>query len=57
MSHPLQNQPEARSREPEHRGPFWTHPYFVYVVLSMVMFALLLVAGALAWKAGIIPKR
>ena len=44
-------------REEEHRGPIWKHPYFAYVILTMVIFGFLLVAGYLGTTEGWIPTR
>lgn len=50
--HPTHGEPE-----PEHQGSIWTHPYMVYVVLTMVIFLFLVVLGALALKNGWLPNR
>jgi hypothetical protein len=51
---PDQNKP---SSEPEHTGSIWKHPYLVYIVLTVVLFAGLLVAAWLAQTNDWIPKR
>jgi hypothetical protein len=45
-------------REPEREfdGPIWKHPYFMYIWLSLIPFALLLVASYLAIKNGWLPN-
>ena len=44
-------------REVEHQGPIWTHPYLLYVILTLVLFGGLLLAGWLAYSNGWIPSR
>ena len=44
-------------REPEHRGSLWTHPYMLYVLLTMVLFVVLLILGWLAVSNDWIPNR
>ncbi len=48
------NQP---MREPEHQGPLWTHPYMLYIVLTVVIFGGMLLIGWLALENGWIPSR
>jgi hypothetical protein len=48
---------EKRLREPEHEGPIWKHPYFLYVILTVMLFVFLVAAGALAWKSGWLPNQ
>lgn len=45
------------SPEPEHVGSIWTHPYMLYIVLTILLFAVLIVAGWLAFTNGWIPSR
>jgi hypothetical protein len=45
------------AHEPEHQGPVWTHPYFLYIVLTAVLFLGLLFIGWLAWENGWVPSR
>lgn len=42
--------------EEEHKGSIWKHPYMLYVVLTMVLFTVLVVAAWLALKNGWLPK-
>lgn len=43
--------------EPEFVGPLWKHPYMVYVLLTLVIFAGLSFAGWLFYSNGLIPDR
>lgn len=43
--------------EKEWDGPFWKHPYFIYVILTLLLFAVLLGIGWLALENDWIPKR
>lgn len=43
--------------EPEFRGSIWKHPYTLYVILTMVLFAFLVVVGWLALSNDWLPKR
>ena len=42
--------------EPEHQGPWWSHPVTLYIWLTLVLFLLLLLGGWLGYRAGIIPN-
>lgn len=44
-------------REPEHKGSIWTHPYMIYIVLTVAIFGFLLFVGHLALENDWIPKR
>jgi hypothetical protein len=44
-------------REPERKGSGWKHPYVIYIVLTTLLFAGLVVAGWLALSNGWIPSR
>ena len=52
---------EARTREqeyePEHRGSPWTHPYILYVILTVGVFAFMGLMGWIALENDWIPKR
>ncbi len=48
---------KVEGHEEEHRGSIWTHPYMIYIGLTLVLFVLLLVIGAIAWTQGWIPNR
>lgn len=50
-------EPEKPRPEPEHEGPIWTHPYAIYVWLTCVLFAVILIAGYLALTNGWLPQR
>lgn len=43
--------------EEEHTGSIWTHPYMLYVVLTVVLFLILLGLGYLASENGWVPSR
>jgi hypothetical protein len=43
--------------EPEHQGPIWKHPYMIYILLTLVLFAGLLFVGWLAYENDWIPSR
>lgn len=43
--------------EPEHKGPWWAHPYALYVWATVGLFAFLIVMGWLAVSNGWIPER
>jgi hypothetical protein len=48
---------EKLPREPEHSGPTWKHPYFLYIIITAI---LALILGIIAWLAQSndwIPKR
>ncbi|MFZ9595325.1 MAG: hypothetical protein ACO3A2_04530 [Bdellovibrionia bacterium] len=45
----------SQLREKEHTGSIWTHPYMIYVLLTLVLFLFLLFAGWLAWSEGWLP--
>jgi hypothetical protein len=47
---------ENQGREPEHEGPIWKHPYFLYVILTAILFGFLLIAAFLALKNGWLPN-
>lgn len=47
---------EKREREPEFEGPLWKHPYFLYVILTLVLFGFLVIAASLALKNGWLPN-
>jgi hypothetical protein len=50
MTHPT-------SHEEEHKGPIWKHPYFLYVLITLLLFLFLIVVGWLALENGWIPNR
>ena len=52
-----QSQHPSQDREPEHAGSIWTHPYMVYIYLTVVIFGFLLGVGWMALENGWIPKR
>jgi hypothetical protein len=43
--------------ENEHEGPLWKHPYFLYIILTAVLFLLLVGTAWLAIANGWIPHR
>lgn len=45
------------SPEPEHRGSMWTHPYVLYLILTLLLFLLLLLASWYVWSSGLVPNR
>lgn len=45
------------TREKEHEGPIWKHPYVLYVLLTMVLFFFLIAMAWLAWTQNWIPSR
>ena len=47
----------GRKPESEQEGPFWTHPYFWYIVLTGMLFGFLLIMGWVALTNGWIPQR
>jgi hypothetical protein len=44
-------------REKEHQGSVWSHPYMIYILLTILLFLLLIGAAYLAWENGWIPNR
>jgi hypothetical protein len=48
---------ERPKYEPEFTGPWWTHPYVVYIFLTVVLFGVLVLAGYLALKNNWLPVR
>lgn len=49
--------PNKLAPEPEWKGSKYSHPYLIYVVLTVVLFVFLVVMGGLAWTQGWIPNR
>jgi len=47
---------KALAPEPEWEGSWWKHPYVLYMLLTVVLFAFVLVVGWLAWMQGWIPN-
>lgn len=43
--------------EPEHTGPAWTHPYILYVLLTIAIFGFMLFIAWFARNADLIPHR
>lgn len=58
---PEQNEPKPSFRpaapEREHTGSIWTHPYLIYVALTMVLFGVLVLLAWLALSNDWIPTR
>jgi hypothetical protein len=52
-----QSSKPAPSREKDWNGPAWKHPYVIYLVLVVVLFAFLGLMGYLAVENDWIPKR
>lgn len=48
---------EILKPEREHQGPIWKHPYMLYIVLTVLLFAILLAIGWLALENGWVPSR
>jgi hypothetical protein len=48
---------KIREPEKEHTGSIWTHPYMVYIILTMILFGGLVFAGYLAIKNGWLPNQ
>jgi hypothetical protein len=48
---------EILKPEREHQGPIWKHPYFLYLLLTVVLFVALLLIGWMALDNGWIPSR
>ncbi|MEK6578152.1 MAG: hypothetical protein AABZ55_02905 [Bdellovibrionota bacterium] len=51
------NRPTILKHEKEHEGPIYKHPYFLYVILTMVIFGFLIIVGWVALDQGWIPSR
>jgi len=47
----------GHQREPEHQGSIWSHPYMVYIYLTLALFGFLIFMGWMALQNGWIPKR
>lgn len=45
------------SKEVEFSGPLWKHPYFLYIILTLVLFGLLVLLAWLAVENDWVPKR
>ncbi|MBL7717075.1 MAG: hypothetical protein JNL01_16540 [Bdellovibrionales bacterium] len=45
------------SHEPEFRGPAWKHPYFLYIVLTLVIFGVMMIMGYLALDRGWVVRK
>lgn len=43
--------------EPEHGGSVWKHPYMIYVLLNLLLFAVVGFVGWLFYVNGWIPNR
>ena len=48
---------KSKTPEREWTGSIWKHPYFVYILLTVALFAVLLGIGWLAWTQGWIPNQ
>ena len=44
-------------REPDWKGSGWKHPYVIYILMTLVLFAFLVFMGWLAFENGWIPDR
>lgn len=54
----MTQQPQPHNeRTTQYKGPWWKHPYFVYMGLTVVLFGLLMFVGWLAWINDWIPQR
>ncbi|MBC7692231.1 MAG: hypothetical protein H7222_10720 [Methylotenera sp.] len=43
--------------EPEFKGPWWSHPYMLYIWLTVLLFGFLCFMAWFAWTHGWIPNR
>ena len=54
----LKQSPEReKTNEDSARASIWTHPYTLYIILTIVLFALLVLAGWIASVNDWIPNR
>jgi len=44
-------------KEAEFSGPLWKHPYFLYILITIVLFGLLVLLAWLAVENDWVPKR
>jgi prolipoprotein diacylglyceryltransferase len=54
---PDQKNPKQKHHEEEWTGPIWRHPYFLYVIMTTLLFLFLIVMGWLATQCDWIPNR
>jgi hypothetical protein len=52
-----QNRPTGAKHEEEWSGPWWKHPYVLYLLIVLLLFAFLGLMGYLAVENEWIPKR
>lgn len=57
MTHSEEGIASAQKVEKEHSGSIWTHPYMIYIYLTVFLFLILVGVGYLAWTNGWIPNR
>ena len=43
---------EIKNKVDDKEGPIWKQPYFLYLALTAVLFAFLLILAWLGWKSG-----
>ena len=48
---------KQKKTEIDWKGPFYTHPYFLYVLITMGLFGFLVVMGFLAMHYDWVPTR
>ncbi len=53
----LMEQPKHPSREAEHRGSIFKHPYMIYILLTVLLFTFLIIMTLIAKSQGWIPDR
>ena len=48
---------EMEYYEKEYKDTLWNHPYFIYIVLTLILFLFLGLIGWIAWDNDWIPHR
>jgi hypothetical protein len=48
---------ENKVPEPEHKGSIWTHPYLLYILLTVLLFGILCAVAYFCYQSDWIPSR
>ncbi len=47
---------KVKKVEPEYKGSVWTHPYMIYLYVTVVLFFFLIAMGYFAYQSGWLPN-